>query len=65
MPRNYFIEAKGLAFWKETERTITFNGEDHKVTFAQLRPERIENVRVRVIDDHTVELTISDPNNLV
>jgi len=65
MASNWQVEARGLGFWKETSRTVSFDGTDYKITFAELRPETLENAKIEDVDDHTVRLSVEDPNGLV
>jgi hypothetical protein len=65
MASNWQVEARGLMYWSESFRKINFEGNTYNITFVELNPERYEKDLVKEIDDHTVELTVEDPNNLV
>lgn len=65
MVSNWQVEARGLMFWKEISRSIDFGGATYNPEFVELNPENYEDDLVRVIDDHTIELTIKDPNAIV
>lgn len=65
MASNYQVQAQGLGFWQESSQTVSFDGQEYTIAFVQLRPERLEELKVEVIDDHTAELTVQDPNGLV
>lgn len=65
MASNYEVEARGIAYWKDTNRSVSFMGTTYQIQFAELGPELFEDERVKIQDDHTVELTVEDPNGLV
>lgn len=65
MPPNYQVEAKGLVFINEKKETVRFDGISYDIEFVEFGPEGYEEKLVREIDDHTVELTVEDPNGLV
>jgi hypothetical protein len=65
MADNWEIEARGIMFWRESSRTINFDGNKYKPEFVELNPEKYEDELVKEIDDHTVEITVKDPNGLV
>jgi hypothetical protein len=65
MASNWEVEAKGLMFWRESSRSVDFEGVTYKTTFVELNPEPYEVELVKEIDDHTAEITVKDPNGLV
>jgi len=65
MASNWQVEARGLMFWKEISRSVDFEGTTYNPTFVELNPEIYEDDLVKEINDHTVELTVKDPNGLV
>jgi hypothetical protein len=65
MSSNWQVDAKGILFWKESRRTVDFDGRSYNIEFVELRPDRYENDLVKELDDHTIKLTIEDPNGLV
>jgi hypothetical protein len=65
MASNWQVEANGLMYWKERERTIKFDGNTYNIEFAELNPENYEKDLIKEIDSHTLELTVQDPNGLV
>lgn len=65
MADNYEIEARGFLFWSERTRSVRFRGQVYQVPFAELGPGELAESRTNVLNDHTVELTVSDPNGLI
>lgn len=65
MASNWELEAKGLIFWRESSRSVEFEGTTYNPEFVDLNPESYEDDLVKEIDDHTAEITVKDPNGLV
>lgn len=54
---NYEFDARGLAFWAETEtKEISVFGNTYKIPFLRLRPDFMERDNMVNVKEQTVEI---------